>query len=96
MIDTALRGKTELSDLHDIELEAVVEVGRTTMPLKHAMQLKVGDVIALPKLAGECYSVTLNGHPFGEGEIVVVQDILACRLTRMTDAIDMREEEGDR
>ena len=49
-----------------------------------------------PKLAGESYSVTLNGHPFGEGEIVVVQDMLACRLTRMVEAIEMREEEGDR
>ena len=96
MIDTALPGKTELSDLHDIELVAVVEIGRTIMPLKHAMQLGVGDVIALSKLAGESYSVTLNGHPFGEGEIVVVQDMLACRLTRMAEAIDMREEEGDR
>ena len=96
MIDTVLRGKAVLSDLHDIELEAVVEVGRTMMPLKHAMQLKLGDVIALTKLAGECYSVTLNGHPFAEGEIVCVHDILACRLTRMAKAIDMREEEGDR
>lgn len=96
MIDSVLRGKTEIGDLHDIELEAVVEVGRTRMPLKHAMQLKVGDVIALPKLAGESYAVTLNGHPFGEGEIVVVQDMLACRLTRMAEAIDTRGEEGDR
>ena len=33
-----------------------------------------------------------HGHPFGEGEIVVVQDMLACRLTRMAEAIDMRGE----
>ena len=96
MIDSVLRGKTEIGDLHDIELEAVVEVGRTRMPLKHAIQLKVGDVIALSTLAGESYAVTLNGHPFGEGEIVVVQDMLACRLTRMAEAIDTRGEEGDR
>ena len=62
MTNTVLRGKTELSDLADVELEAVVELGRTTMPLAHAMQLKAGDVIALPKLAGESYSVTINGQ----------------------------------
>ena len=96
MIDTALSGKTELSDLHDIELEAVVEVGRTRIALKHAVRLKVGDAIALTKLAGAPYEVTMNGHPFGEGEIVVVQDMLACRFTRMAEAIDAREQEGDR
>ena len=96
MIDTVLHGKTEIGDLHDIELEVVVEVGRTRMPLKRAAQLKVGDTVALTAFAGESYEVTMNGHPFGEGEIVVVQDLLACRFTRMAEAIDAREQEGDR
>lgn len=91
MADTVLRGKAELADLGDVELDFTVEVGRTVLPLAHAMQLSRGDVIVLAKLAGERFQVRLNGHLFAGGETVVVNDILCCRLTKMEDPPEAKE-----
>jgi len=91
MTETVLRGKAELADLGDVELDFVVEVGRTVLPMAHAIQMSVGDIIALGKLAGESFEVRVNGHLFAHGETVVVNDILACRLTRMENPPEAKE-----
>jgi len=93
MVETVLRGKAELADLADVELDFAVEVGRTAMPMAHAMQLSVGDVISLGRLAGESYEVTLNGHLFAHGETVVVNDILCVRLTKMEAPPEAKEDD---
>ncbi len=91
MTDTVLRGKAELADLGDVELDFVVEAGRTVMPMAHAMQLSKGDVISVGKLAGESFEVLLNGHLFAHGETVVVNDILCLRMTKMEDPPEAKE-----
>ncbi|MFC1526704.1 FliM/FliN family flagellar motor switch protein [Candidatus Latescibacterota bacterium] len=91
MAQTVLRGKAELADLGDVELDFAVEVGRTVLPMDHLMQMKKGDVIALGKLAGEAYEVRLNDHLFAQGETVVVTDMLCVRLTRMEDPPEAKE-----
>lgn len=90
---SALPGRASIADLGQIELEAVVELGRATMPLRQARQLQVGDAIALEKLAGEAMALTLNGHRFGEGEIVVTQEKLFLRLTRLEPAVEVSRQE---
>ncbi len=91
MTDAVLRGKADVDHLADIEVVATVEVGRTTMPLKEAMQLQVGDSIVLPKLAGEAFEVRMNGQLFGHGEIVVITDMMACRFTGLEQPVEAKE-----
>ncbi len=80
---TVIRGKPEISDLGDIELEAVVELGRVVMPLRNVRTLSVGDTITLPQLAGENMQLRLNGHAFAEGETVCATNLLCVRLTHL-------------
>ena len=70
--------------LGDIHLEVSLELGRQELPLGEAAQLRIGDVIELNKLAGESLELRINDHLFAEGEVVVVTDIMACRITRLT------------
>ena len=77
--------KQRLEHLGDAQVEAVVELGHKSMKLSEVRQLKVRDVIALERLAGERYPVCLNGHRFAEGEIVIQAERMACRLTRLLD-----------
>jgi len=91
MADTVLRGKADVDHLADMEVEATVEVGRTTMPLKQAMQLKTGDTIVIGKLAGEAFEVRMNGQLFGHGEIVVITDMIACRFTGLEQPVEAKE-----
>jgi flagellar motor switch protein FliN/FliY len=91
---TALRGSATLADLGDVTIEAVVELGRAAMPLREARALRAGDVLSLGTLAGAPTTVRLNGQPFAEGEIVIVNDTKCCRLVRMAPVPGVEEERG--
>lgn len=82
---TAQREQHNLAHLGNAEVEAVVELGRRTMKIGQVRQLKVRDVIQLDKLAGEAFTLRLNGQPFAEGEVVVVSERMALRLTWLFD-----------
>jgi len=87
-VHTALAGKSTIYDLADLMVAAVVELGQTRLSLREAAQLSAGDTITLTRLAGEPYEVTINNHPFGEGEAVVVADRICLRLTRLEPIIE--------
>ena len=77
------RPTENLAHLANIRLQVVVELGRKDMPLSEVLNLKPQDYIELDKLAGEAFQVRVNDHAFAEGEIVVVTDIMAFRVTRL-------------
>ena len=53
------------------------------MTVREILGLKEQDFIELDKLAGEAFQILVNGRPFAEGEIVVVTDLMAVRITRL-------------
>ena len=61
------------------------ELGRKEMSLKDIRQLQEQDVLELDKLAGEAFELRLNGRLFALGEVVVVTDLMAVRVTDMVD-----------
>ena len=69
--------------LGDIGLKVTVEFGRREMAVEDARRLKVDDVIELDKLAGEAFEIRMNGRYFAVGEVVVVTDLMAVRITEM-------------
>ena len=73
------------ADLNDIFVDISVELGRKEVRLADTRRLQVGDVIDLDKLAGEAFDILINGRSFAEGEIVVVTDLMAIRITRLID-----------
>lgn len=72
-------------DLDDVTVEVDCELGSKALTLEEASSLKVGEVIALDKLAGEAFDIRVNGQLFARGEIVVVEDLMAVRVTQMVD-----------
>lgn len=75
--------RANLAHLGDIDVEAVVEMGRQKTTLDATRDLAPGSVIVLDRLAGEYFDVRLNGALLGHGEIVCIGDNLSCRITRM-------------
>ncbi|MFH1567425.1 MAG: FliM/FliN family flagellar motor switch protein [Gemmatimonadota bacterium] len=71
--------------LGNVAVDVVVELARKEIALGEARRLKKGDVIRFGRLAGEAFDVLVNQRKFGEGEIVVVTDLMAIRLTRLFD-----------
>lgn len=81
--DRRQRKLANYAHLGDIELELTLELGRRQMSLEELDELREQHVIELDKLAGEAFEVRVNDQIFAFGEIVVVTDLLACRLTEL-------------
>ena len=75
--------KAALAHLGNIEVEAVVYLGRRTLKLSETRALQLGSVIVLPRLAGEKHPVNINGTPLGEGETALVSERMTYRITRL-------------
>ena len=74
-----------LSRLRDVQLEVTVELGRTSMIVSDVLGLEIGSVIELDRAAGAPIDVRVNGTLLARGEVVVVDDEYAIRLTEMID-----------
>ena len=81
----ATKPKRRNRRLNNVSVEIIVELGRTERTVRELTNLKENDVIDLPKLAGEPFDVLINRRQFAEGEIVVVTDQMAVRITRLID-----------
>lgn len=69
--------------LLDIPLEVSVELGRVTMLVRELLEVGTGSIIELQKAAGEPVEVLVNGRLIARGEVVVVEDNFAVRITEI-------------
>ena len=65
----------------DIPVSISMEVGSTEINIRNLLQLNQGSVIELDRLAGEPLDVLVNGTLIAHGEVVVVNEKFAIRLT---------------
>lgn len=76
---------SQLSRLRDVQLSVTVELGRTSMSVSEVLSLEIGSVIELDRAAGAPIDVRVNGTLLARGEVVVVDDEYAIRVTEMID-----------
>ncbi len=67
----------------DIPLEISVEIGRCKMIINDLLKLSQGSIIELNKMAGEPAEIYVNQRLMARGEIVVINDRFAVRLTEI-------------
>jgi flagellar motor switch protein FliN/FliY len=65
----------------DIPLLVTVELGRAKIPIQDLLKVGEGSVVELNRLIGEPLDVFVNGKPVARGEVVVVNEKFALRLT---------------
>ena len=78
---TATKEMRSIEFLYDIGLQLSVELGRAEMTIKEVMDLGIGTVIELNKLAGEPLEIYVNGKLVARGEAVVINEKFGIRLT---------------
>ncbi len=69
--------------LYDVELTLTTEIGRTRMPLRDVLALTPGTVLELDRAAGSPADVMVNGRLVARGDIVVVDEDYAVRITEI-------------
>jgi flagellar motor switch protein FliN len=78
--------QVDLSRLNDIPMELSVEIGRTHMTVGETLDLHVGSVVTLERLAGETADLLVNGSAIARGEVVVIDEQYGLRVTEILDA----------
>jgi len=67
----------------DIPLQVTVELGRTEMVVSELLKLAQGSIIELGKSAGQTLDILANRQLIARGEVVVVKDKYAIRITEI-------------
>ncbi len=74
-----------LDMLRRVELDVSVELGRTRMTLDEVMGFDIGSVVELDRPVGSLVDIRVNGTMLARGEVVVVDDEYAIRVTEIVD-----------
>lgn len=84
----ASAGAANLGRISNVEMAMTVEIGRTRMSVRDVLDLEPGAVIELDRSAGAPADVLLNGRLVAHGEVVVVDQDYAVRITQILDVTD--------
>ncbi|ALX67028.1 FliM/FliN family flagellar motor switch protein [Microbacterium sp. XT11] len=83
------RAPQRLSRIAGVEMELVVEIGRTRMPVRDVLALEPGRVVELDRAAGSPADIRLNGRLIGHGTVVVAEGDFAIRVDRILDGAEV-------
>lgn len=86
--ETAFDGR--LRRIQDVEMALTVEIGRTRMSVRDALSMEPGTVVELDRSAGAPVDILLNGRRIALGEVVVVDQDYAVRISRILDTAEAR------
>ena len=70
-----------------INLTVSIELGRVRMRLEDVLQVSNGSVLELDRLADEPVDIVVNDQLIARGEVVVLNDKFAVRLTEVVSPI---------
>ena len=71
----------EIGGLADIAMDVEVELDRKIMAVRDILALESGSVIAMQRSAGETMNILIGGSVIGSGEIVILDEKVAVRIT---------------
>lgn len=78
----------DINYLLDVNLQVKVEVGRKYVPISQILGYDHGSVIELEKAVGESLDLLVNNKRVARGEIVVVNEKFALKITEIMDPND--------
>jgi flagellar motor switch protein FliN/FliY len=78
-------GGTGLDKLVNVSLEVSVELGRTKVTLADVLNYDVGATIELDRAAGAPVDIRVNETLLAQGEVVLIDDEYAVRITAIID-----------
>jgi flagellar motor switch protein FliN/FliY len=71
----------QIGCLHDVLLDIEVELDRKVVALQEILDLDKGTILKMTRSAGENIDIFVGGTLIAFGEIVLVEDTVAVRIT---------------
>jgi len=69
--------------LLDVSIPIAVQLGQTKMTVRELLKMKKGQVVKLDSMAGETVDVFISKKMLAKGEITVVGDKMAVRVSQL-------------
>jgi flagellar motor switch protein FliN len=85
----------ELNSIEDVNLQLIVELGKTNLKVRDILKIRPGVIISVDKLAGEHVDVVINESTVAEAEVVVVDEKFAIRITDIVSKQEREERIND-
>jgi flagellar motor switch protein FliN/FliY len=82
-LDSAASPVRGVELLHGVAMEVTVELGRTRLSVRDLLALTPGDVVELDRAAGSPADLLVNGRLIARGEVVVLDENFALRVTEI-------------
>lgn len=79
---------TNLDLLLDVNLKVTVELGRAGLKFREVLNLAQGSVVELDRQTSEPVDILVNGSLLATGEVVVVDDHFAVRITKLLNRVE--------
>jgi flagellar motor switch protein FliN/FliY len=76
-------GSPNLDIVLDVPVNLTVELGSCLMPMREVLQLTVGSVVQLDKIADEPVQLSVNRKLVARGEVVVVENRFGIKITEL-------------
>ena len=84
---------SNLDLLLDVNLKVSVELGRAALKFREVLNLAPGAVVELDRQTSEPVDILVNGSLLATGEVVVVDDHFAVRITKPVSYTHLRAHE---
>ncbi len=82
----------DVTFLHDIPVDLVVELGRARLTVKDLAEMGKGEILELERAADKPLDVVVGDRVFARGEVVMVGERLALRITELVGREDQLAE----
>jgi flagellar motor switch protein FliN/FliY len=69
--------------LRDVSMDVTAQIGSTRMTISELLALNEGAVVELDRAAGAPADLLVNGHLIARGEVVVIDENFALRITEI-------------
>ena len=80
---TSPAGSPNLDIVLDVPVKLTVELGSCLLPMRDVLQLDVGSIVQLDKIADEPVQLSVNRKLVARGEVVVVENRFGIKITEL-------------
>ena len=77
------RTDASMEFLSDVNVQVRIELGRSTMNVQDVLKLGSGSIVGLNSMIGDPVNVFVNDRLVARGEVLVVKDSIAVRITEV-------------
>ena len=82
-MSATVTGGPNLDIVLDVPVKLTVELGSCLMPMREVLQLNVGSVVQLDKIADEPVQLSVNNKLVARGEVVIVENRFGIKITEL-------------